>query len=850
MAETGKLGTADSLLASVQLAFAAAEATPPEITTQDGRLGGELGSTILALAEVVGPLTFNLSAESGLALAQTADPAPTFAAHSSPHWTIGGQGSRLGAMEPAFTGAEASLPTPTVQTGRFGATLGSTVLGLDGVVGSQVTHLSAESVLAVAQTVDPAPTFVAHLARRWVLGGQDSGLGSAQLAYAGAEEPRPATGDRTGKLGTANSFLAGMRLALGEAEGGGGATIVYGTALTALALSSDAGVAVVRGRTTSDALALTDSASATAVRSVNAASELTLVASAASAAVRDVAANDALDLVDAAIGAAVFTVVAESAADLTVTAETLTVRTLAAADALELTDEAARTALLAINADSAIEPAAASAAAAAVRAVVAANALDLVDEAARTSRTIWTLPVESAISLGSTLDVGLTLGLDVAHSLDLIDLAGHSILRTLDAQSALSPTTAADAVVVRAVGGSDTITVTDAAASHKVVTSAVESAILLGSAASVSVVRAVSATSALDVTDAAAGGMWVSADVEVWDWLPIWDWAEVAVARGVAATSAIALSQEAPVSRPWYVSAESPVQLATQEYDPQLNEMVTRLDGLQDAASVARPLVAAASQAIPLGQSASAVRVKPTAIEVSAESVLELLGEIRPNQTGDTGNWLSFSQTAAVDKCKTTKSTLALSGQATAARSGPRRAASALDLRQAATFSIVFAGVRQQYHPFVGEGAPGAPTPPPVTVGPPEHTALPFRLFYPASGSVTDSVTLRAPNLGNKDRLSFNRILRETRGGTLVVFADPLWPKIQTLVLTFSGLSATQSQQLLTFLETHLGEEIGLLDWEGRCWKGVVMTPTDPVVQDGRNSYSASLEFEGELLPA
>ena len=115
---------------------------------------------------------------------------------------------------------------------------------------------------------------------------------------------------------------------------------------------------------------------------------------------------------------------------------------------------------------------------------------------------------------------------------------------------------------------------------------------------------------------------------------------------------------------------------------------------------------------------------------------------------------------------------------------------------------------------------------------------------------MTDSVTLRAPNLGNKDRLSFNRIVRETRGGTLVVFADPIWPKLETLVLSFSGLGATQSQQLLAFLETHLGEEIGLLDWEGRCWKGVVMTPTNPVVQDARDSYSASLEFEGELVPA
>lgn len=124
-----------------------------------------------------------------------------------------------------------------------------------------------------------------------------------------------------------------------------------------------------------------------------------------------------------------------------------------------------------------------------------------------------------------------------------------------------------------------------------------------------------------------------------------------------------------------------------------------------------------------------------------------------------------------------------------------------------------------------------------------------FQLTFPATGTVTDSVTLRSPNLGNKDKLSFNRISRETRGGTLVVFADPIWPKIQTLVLTFSGLTETEVSDLLVFLDAHLGEEVGLLDWENRYWKGVIMTPDDPVVQDTRDTFSASFEFEGELDP-
>jgi hypothetical protein len=324
----------------------------------------------------------------------------------------------------------------------------------------------------------------------------------------------------------------------------------------------------------------------------------------------------------------------------------------------------------------------------------------------------------------------------------------------------------------------------------------------------------------------------------------------VSVVRALAAESAIALVHTEHTARPWYVSAETPVQISTPEYDPEVDDIVWRLEGLQDVASAARPLTAAAQHSIPLHQTASAVRVKPTAIDVSAESVLELLGEVCTNQTGKAGDWLVLRQEAAVDRCKLVKSALNLSQEAAVIVSVPRGAASALRLRQAATYSIVSRGVLQRYKPFVGEGPEGAPTPPSVTIGPPEHVALPFQLFYPAEAVVTDFVQLRAPNLGNKDRLGFNRILRETRGGTLIVFADPIWPKIQTLVLTFSGLRSVQTQQLLTFLETHLGEEIGLIDWEGRAWKGIVTSPTEPVVQDGKDSFSASLEFEGELVPA
>lgn len=173
-----------------------------------------------------------------------------------------------------------------------------------------------------------------------------------------------------------------------------------------------------------------------------------------------------------------------------------------------------------------------------------------------------------------------------------------------------------------------------------------------------------------------------------------------------------------------------------------------------------------------------------------------------------------------------------------------------LQLGHSVAFVRVTGGSLYQYCPFVGEGSAGAPVPPSSTLdGPMPGIEVPFQLVYPAVGAVSDSVTLRAPEFGNKDRLQFNRISRETRGGTLIVFADPMWPKVETMALTFSGLLQSQALALLAFMEAHLGEEIGLIDWEHRYWRGVIVNPIDPVVQDGKNRFTASFEFEGELDP-
>jgi hypothetical protein len=171
------------------------------------------------------------------------------------------------------------------------------------------------------------------------------------------------------------------------------------------------------------------------------------------------------------------------------------------------------------------------------------------------------------------------------------------------------------------------------------------------------------------------------------------------------------------------------------------------------------------------------------------------------------------------------------------------------------TYYVLDACGKKSYAPYTGESTiSGNPTPPdadiPFVQGLPEGER--FQLQYPGIGEATDTVELRAPNLDNRERLSFTRINRETRGGRLTVFADPTWPQVNTLVLSFSGLKKTEVDDLQDFLKNYLGQEIGLIDWEGHQWVGIITTPADQAVQDsggtcGR-SWTMNLEFEGVML--
>ncbi len=105
------------------------------------------------------------------------------------------------------------------------------------------------------------------------------------------------------------------------------------------------------------------------------------------------------------------------------------------------------------------------------------------------------------------------------------------------------------------------------------------------------------------------------------------------------------------------------------------------------------------------------------------------------------------------------------------------------------------------------------------------------------------TVIITPPEFGNKESFHPVRIKRETRRGTLEVYAGASWPKPQTLTVRFE-VTRAKSRELMQFLNDNFGMEIDVLDWEGFLWSGVV-TKIDDAKED-HGYYSVGFEFEGD----
>jgi hypothetical protein len=438
---------------------------------------------------------------------------------------------------------------------------------------------------------------------------------------------------------------------------------------------------------------------------------------------------------------------------------------------------------------------------------------------------IYELSAESVLSeLGVALDVGGTRRLEVESVLTLNQF-GDNIVKVRHEESTLN--LIHEAIGEKVYVGRSQLNLTHEATSGALTKSA-ESTLNLTQEANYRP-RPQFAESTLELTQSAWASMMSRSEEHTLD-----------------------LTHEASVQKPIRVSAESPMITSELVYNEETYEFDLVYSGLGHSATVNPQLGADNLTHLSFSQIATAGHVKAAGTSVSGTSAITFTHSAVVNLTGDGTSTLALSQTAFGQAGLPIDNQLVLTQTATFTIDRTQTAASAIPISQAAAYTLILASTKCQYSPFVGSSTdPNAPTPPSLEIdGPMAGIQVPFQLVYPSTGAVTDAVSLSTPNLGNLDRLSFNRIQRETRGGTLIVYSDPNWPKIQTLVLSFSGLLNVEAQALLTFMDDYLGQEIGMIDWEHRYWRGVIISPDEPIVEDRFDSFTASFSFEGELDPA
>lgn len=212
-------------------------------------------------------------------------------------------------------------------------------------------------------------------------------------------------------------------------------------------------------------------------------------------------------------------------------------------------------------------------------------------------------------------------------------------------------------------------------------------------------------------------------------------------------------------------------------------------------------------------------------------------------RTYNVGDTMALASVVAGGDEQNVYDVIGFADEADSSGSTYERDAGELGLKDTVTFKITGSKcVEKEFSPYVGAGTDGFPT---FSATAPTLGSGVLTLTYPRVGpSLT--LVLKNPTFGNVDSLAYPKIDRTTRGGERVLFSDPDWGSSQVLTMTVENICDPDIDELLTFLNTSLGKEIGLLDWEGRTWAGVIMAPQTDITKTV-SGWRLQLTFEGEL---
>lgn len=309
------------------------------------------------------------------------------------------------------------------------------------------------------------------------------------------------------------------------------------------------------------------------------------------------------------------------------------------------------------------------------------------------------------------------------------------------------------------------------------------------------------------------------------------------------ATSTIDLSDSVGGGRPYHLLAQNPIIEVSQDFDLASGQIIeTVISNIEGTADYLIDANRSASSIIPIVDTASVTHIKATAIDLDAENTLSMGVDAITNVTGDAESTIVLTHNADWFQSEDGVSSLSLEQEAIVKIKSTIAAISNIVLAQSVSVSFVNNRTECEYSNSAVTRLSDVYADIPETIRF-RLAAIPFE-----DGETTDTIDLRAPDFGNRERVQDTRINRQSVGGSLQVYADPDWPKLTNLLMQFSGLKETTAHNLLDFLDRTCGREIGVLDYERRIWRALVTNPDSAITQDGRDSFSVTLEMEAELI--
>ena len=146
------------------------------------------------------------------------------------------------------------------------------------------------------------------------------------------------------------------------------------------------------------------------------------------------------------------------------------------------------------------------------------------------------------------------------------------------------------------------------------------------------------------------------------------------------------------------------------------------------------------------------------------------------------------------------------------------------------------------YNPQISPG--GSLTPPPSTL-PVILTKRSTVLFeYPYTDPTT-TLELRNPEFNDHRAIDLSRVQRYSRGKTLIVYRDPTWPKSFSISYSFTGLSITKKDEIMSFISISLGKEIKFTDYLTQVYKCIITNPKDFLSEESQscgNTWKVNLQ--------